>query len=125
MKSSIARIDRQMLAIKISMGIYTVLSVGLIFFPRSGAFQINFCVQMLISATMLIYSVVSIRKTIKEIEHVFPNECFMIWHIFNFTITTIMIVFDRVTDIISTRDTNPDDIDSYRFEYFSLLISDI
>ena len=64
-KSSIARIDKAMLAVKISMGVYTVLSVGLIYLPHRGAFYINFCVQMFISETILIYSVVRIRKTIK------------------------------------------------------------
>ena len=51
----------------------------------------------------------------------------MIWHIFNFTVNTIMIIFDRITDIISYREleADPTNIDSYRFEYFSLLVSDI
>ena len=51
----------------------------------------------------------------------------MIWHIFNFTITVLMIILDRITDLIASRDkaADADNIDSYRFEYFSLLISDI
>ena len=87
----------------VSMVIYAILSVPLILLPGIIYSESNFCVQVMLVAIILIYAVVSIRQTIKNLEHVFPNECFMFWHIANFTLFAVASIFNRITSVIAYR----------------------
>ena len=86
------------------MAVYSCLTVCFVYFPQPFFALINFCIELTLVTILLIYSVVSIRRTIKDIEHVFPNECFMIWHIANFAVIAVMGILNRVTDLIADRD---------------------
>ena len=83
------------------MTVYSILSVGLTFIKGQEISQINFCVELIIVMGMLFYSVINIRQSIKMMKNVFPNECFMAWHIINFLMLTVVTILDRVTDIIA------------------------
>ena len=103
LKAKIDRIDKQMLILTVSMVVYATLSPLLIPLPGIIYNEVNFMVQVVLVATILIYAVVSIRRTIKNLEHVFPNECFMFWHIANFILFAVMSILNRLTNIIAYR----------------------
>ena len=80
---------------------------------------------MILVTVMLIYSVIRIHRAIKHLEHVFPNECFMVWHIWNFTLTMILILLARLTQIISIKKENDGtmDLKAYEFEKSSIILA--
>ena len=127
LKAKIDRIDKQMLILTVSMVVYATLSPLLIPLPGIIYNEINFMVQVVLVATILIYAVISIRQTIKSLKHVFPNECFMFWHIANFMLYAVMNIMNRVTNIIAYRIQKKDveEIKGYKVEHFSLVCSEI
>ena len=72
---------------------------------------------------MLIYAVIKIRKTIKNLEDAFPNECFMNWHIINFVLIVVMSSLNRATNIIAYEE-NENSLTAQKFQRISLIISD-
>ena len=100
LKESIDRIDYRIKVAVIVMTVYSILSVGLYALPHMLYLSlINFILELLIVMSMLIYSVIRIRRTIKVLDNVFPNECFMAWHIVNFSLVAFVSTLNRVTDV--------------------------
>ena len=80
---------------------------------------------MLIVTVMLIYSVIRIHTEIKHLEHVFPNECFMVWHIWNFALTMVLILLCRLANVLSGKDEKDGTLDynSFKLAEVSIIIA--
>ena len=48
---------------------------------------------LIFTCFILLYSVLRIRSTIKEIAYAFPNEKLMILHFVNFVVWSVLVVF--------------------------------
>ena len=124
-KSEIKAIERKINLSSACFLLFCLGSVAFVQFGLGSLQQLCFVLQMMLVTTMLVYSVLRIRRAIKHVEHVFPNECFMVWHIWNFLLTMVLILVCRVTRVVAYRDLRDGVMDerSFRLAYSSIVIA--
>ena len=92
-KQSVKKINRTVFYLSLAVSLYLVLLIVLALIPVEELTQLLFKEFIIIFINyVLIYSVSSIRSTIKAIEERFPNDKLMVIHLFNFIIYTAIFL---------------------------------
>ena len=84
-------------------------------------------IMMLSSIVMFLYACLKIRHTIKTLQNPFPNECFIIIHVINFSFYWVFtIIWIILYAIISENDSDKDpNRHKERLQYCSAIDSNI
>ena len=93
---------------------YVLLIIfGLLFKERICNFVTS--TGMIISIIILVYACLKIRHTIQSLQNPFPNECFIIVHVANFLVYTIVsIIWDVLNNISQGMQSQVDDVKAAR-----------
>ena len=92
-KSDVKKINCAVFAITIGIVFYTIALIAIaIILPRGLIYTLCYEILILFINFVLIYSVSSIRNTIKTVEDKLSNDRLMIVHLINFIVYTLMFL---------------------------------
>ena len=124
-KQYVRVIDFKILLLNSVVAILTMIQCIAFLFPRTlpvrWAYETLLPAMLIFTCFILLYSVLKIRRTIKEIAYAFPNEKLMCVHLINFVVWSVLVILQTILSILAVNleeKVDPNVPSQDKLEYF-------